>query len=384
MMAIAIGIPVVIAVIVALAYLSFGENARVQGFIDQAEKEITLAHEAGGLSESTRHHWEAALEYAIAAVALRPDNPAATALKAQAQAALDFLDGIVRLQPVRLWDFGSGASPRRLFVHGQMIFVLDPAGGWVSQLTLNPAGDGVVEQGEAPILVQSGQHIDGEEVGPLVDFAWAGPAGEGQANGLLIVEEGGAVINYDPAWVDESGTPRLTRSLLGTPPAGVCREVESFGGRLYVLDPVAEQIWRYEPRGYFYPDQPDHYLVVQPPRSLEDAVDIAIDGNVYVLYADGTILKFMRGELQPFDVQGLSNPIGRAIVLAIAPEGGSGLIYLADQGSRRVVVLDPDGAFHAQFRADEAFDALESLAVDEAAKRLYVISDGELFMASLP
>jgi hypothetical protein len=46
--------------------------------------------------------------------------------------------------------------------------------------------------------------------------------------------------------------------------------------------------------------------------------------------------------------------------------------------------LGPDGAFQAQFRADEAFDALEALAVDEAAGRLYVVSGGRLYVASLP
>jgi hypothetical protein len=57
---------------------------------------------------------------------------------------------------------------------------------------------------------------------------------------------------------------------------------------------------------------------------------------------------------------------------------------VADVGNKRVLVLGPDGAFRAQLRADEPFDALETLAVDEAAKRLYVVSDGWLYVASLP
>jgi len=387
-MAVAIGIPVMLAIVVALAYLSFGERARFQDSINQAQEDIALAQAAGGISEEARAHWEAVLEHASAAAALQPDVPVATELQIKAQAALDSLDGVVRLTPVQLWDFGPGTVPRQLVIHGQMVFVLDPVGGWVTQLTLNADGDNVIEQGDAPILVRTGQQVGEGEVGGLVDFTWVGLGGERQTSGLLILEENGALVNYDPAWMDEGGAPRLTRSLLGTPPTGTSRAVGSFGGRFYILDTVAGQIWRYEPRGYVYPEQPDRYFVVPPPRSLEDALDMAIDGSVYILYSDGTIIKFLGGEPQPFGVSELPGDISRVVALAVDPDGSSGEVYVADQDNGqdggRVVVLGPDGAFRAQFRAGGAFDALEALAVDEAARRLYVVSDGRLYVVSLP
>lgn len=176
----------------------------------------------------------------------------------------------------------------------------------------------------------------------------------------------------------------MVRSFLGTPPTGTPRAVGSFGGRFYILDTVAEQLYRYEPRGDTYPDLPDRYFVTPPPRSLATALDIAIDGNIYVLYADGTILKFLQRELQPFDVRDLLGDISQVVAMAVDPDGDSGAVYVADRGSRRIVVLGPDGAFQAQFRAEEAFDELEALAVDEAARRLYTVSGGRLYIASLP
>jgi hypothetical protein len=59
-------------------------------------------------------------------------------------------------------------------------------------------------------------------------------------------------------------------------------------------------------------------------------------------------------------------------------------VYVADQGHQRVVVLEADGTFRAQFRTDEAFNELEALAVDEAARRFYAFSGGRLFVAPLP
>jgi hypothetical protein len=405
MMAIAIGIPVVLAIVVALAYLSFGTDARVRGFISQAEAEVALAQAAADNDgerhlEEARLHWEMALDHARNATRLRPGDPVATALQAQARAAIDLFDGIVRVQPVRLWDFGPGAVvpgyERQLVIHGQMIFVLDPAGGWVAKLTLDPNGDRVVEQGDSPILVQTGQDVGGGEVGALVDCVWGSPGGERQTSSFLILEGDGGVVSYDPAWVDEDGSPRLARSFLGTSPNSP-KVVDSFGGRLYILDTDANQIWRYDPREDTYPDRPDRYFATSPPRSLADALDMAIDGHIYVLYEEGEILQFLRGEHQPdFYVRGLPGDGMQAVALAVDQDGSSGAVYVADARNKRIVVLGPDGAFQAQLRADEAvgadaavgagvaFDALESLVVDEPARRLYVVSGGRLYVASLP
>jgi len=434
MMAIAIGIPVVLAIVVALAYLSFGTNARVRGFISQAEAEVALAQAAEDNDgdrhlEEARLHWEMALDHARNATRLRPGDPVATALQAQARAAIDLFDGIVRLQPALLWDFGPGTGvpgyERQLVIHGQMIFVLDPGGGWVAKLTLSPTGvpvsptgvpvsptgvpvsptgvpvsptgvpvspngDRVVEQGDSPILVQTGQDVGGGEVGAMVDCVWGSPGDERQASSLLILEEDGGVVSYDPAWVDEDGSPRLARSFLGTSPSSP-KVVDSFGGRLYILDTDANQIWRYDPREDTYPDRPDRYFATSPPRSLADALDMVIDGHIYVLYEEGEILQFLRGEHQPdFDVRGLPGDGMQAVALAVDQDGSSGAVYVADAGNKRVIVLGPDGAFQAQLRPDaavgagEAFDALESLVVDESARRLYVVSGGRLYVASLP
>jgi len=385
MMAVAIGIPVVLAIIVLVAYLRFGAEARFQSFISRAEGEVALAQAAGEVSEEARLHWEAALAHANSAAALQPDAPSVVALQDQARDALDLFNGIVRLNPIQLWDFGGGTVPRQLVIHGQMIFVLDPGGGWVAQLTLNTAGDSVVEEeDDTPTLVRSRQQIGEERVGGLVDFVWVGPGGERQTSGLVILEEDGALTSYDPAWENEEGTPQLMRSLLGTPPAGTARAVGSYEGRFYILDTAADQIWRYEPRGAVYPDQPAHYFVVAPPRPLDDALDMAIDGNIYILHADGTILKLLGGNPEPFDVRGLPGDISQPIALAVDPDGNSGIIYVADRGNSRVVVLEPDGAFQAQLHAGGAFDRLETLAVDEATKRLYVVSGGRLYVALLP
>ncbi len=383
MMLTAIIIPVVLAIIVLVAYLSFGETARLQSLIHQAEQEIALANAAGSSTEGARPHWEAALYYAGEALKLRPDQPVATALKKQAQNALDLLDNIVRLSPVLLKDFGPGGGPHRIAVHGQSIFVMNPADGWVSRLTLTSNGDSVLEQDSIPVLVRTGQSVGEGKVGKLVDLVWVDLAGGRQSSGLVVLEAEGALVCYDPAWEDASGKLPLKRTFLGTPPASPLL-IDTYEGRLYILDTAANQIRRYEPAGDTYPDQPEHYFVNPPPRSLAEARDMAIDGFVYILYNDGEIRKFLRGEPQPFEVRGVPGGLNQPVALAVDPHGSSGVIYVADRGNRRVVALGPDGTFWTQFYAGEAFDALETLAVDESARLLYAVSNGRLYAARLP
>jgi hypothetical protein len=381
MMALAIGIPIVLAITVTLAYRSLGADARFRGLIKQAEDAASSA-QAASTPELSRSHWEAALEHAAAAVELRPDDQVATALQAQAQVALDSLDHVVRLHPVLLTDFGAGTVPRRLILHGHMVFVLDPGGGWVSRLTLNQAGDGVLEP-EAASIVKKGQPVGEGVVGDLVDLVWVDLAGGRQTSGLLILEQDGALVSHDPAWEGEGGTLQLQRSFLGMPPESP-KVVDTYDGRLYILDTVVNQVRRYEPRGDTYPERPDHYFVVPPPTPLADVVDMAIDGYIYLLYADGAIFKFLRGDPASFDVRGLPGDLSQAVALAVDPDSGSGVVYVADRGNGRVVALGPDGEFLSQFYAGEAFDMLEDLAVDEAMQRMVVISGGRLYVASLP
>jgi hypothetical protein len=390
MTTIAIGILVVVAATVTLAYGSFGRDARLQSFVQQAKGEITLAEAAWDNPEESQLHWEAALVYSDAAARLQPDDPEVARLQTQAQAALDRLGSIIRVTPIQLWEFGqpwkheAGTVPPELIVHGQMVFVLDPENGWLVKLTLTPSGDGVVEEDFASHVVRTGQQVEEQEIGKLIDFTWVEPGGERQTSGLIILEEGGVLIGCDLVWEDDSGTPKLAHSLLSTPPSEAVRAVGSYEGRFYILDAGADQILRYEPRGDVYPDQPDRYFVTSPPKPLETAVDMAIDGNIYILYSDGTILKFLSHERQPFDVHGVPDGFDQAIALTVDPGGNSGFIYVADRGNDRVVVLRPDGSFHAQYRAESNFDELEALAVDESGRRLFVISGGRLYSAPLP
>ncbi len=388
-MAIAVAIPIVILAVVLIAYREFAAESRLQGMILRAKEQIALAQAAEDGSEVARGHWEQALEQAEAAVRLQPGDPSIQTLRDQARESLDRFDGIERIALTKLGGFGSRNLGRHLILHDQTLFVLDSEEDWVAQAGIDDVeqeetgGEG--EENQPPVLMHTGQRVGGEDIGPLVDAAWVDGEGGRQSSVLLVLAEGGQLISYDPAWRSESGAPQLSLLELNSPPPGRPIAVGSYQGRFYVLD-AAEgtgQIWRYRPQGNAYPNQPEPYFADSPPEGLEQAFDMAIDGHIYILYQDGSVKKFLGGELQQFEIQGIPESLGEIAGFAVDPEG-DGTVYIADRGHDRIVVLGPGGRFQSQLRAEPPLTSLEALAVNQAEGYLYVLAAGQVYAAALP
>jgi hypothetical protein len=385
MMAVAGAIPILVIAVVTVAYLRLAVQSRFQSVIEQVEGEIALAQAAEADSEEARAHWEQALQQIEIAAALQPEDAFTQALRQQVREALDQLDRIERLTLSQLVDFGSSSARRRLVLQDQMIFVLDAKDGWGGRVPLDGADNEPVSEDDL-VLVHTGQEVDGDDVDQVVDAAWVGREGGRLSSALLVLEEDGGLVSYDPVWGSESGAPQLTRVELSSPPTGRPVAAGSYRGQFYVLDVSADdtiQIWRYAPQGDAYPGQPERYFGTPRSRGFEEVLDMAIDGHIYVLYADGTVEKFLGGEPRQFEIRDVPGGLGQVTGFAVDPDG-TGTVYIADPDNRRIVELSPDGHFKSQLRAGETLAALEALAVDEAERKLYVLEGGRLHVASLP
>ena len=71
-----------------------------------------------------------------------------------------------------------------------------------------------------------------------------------------------------------------------------------------------------------------------------------IDGDIWVLLNNGSIMRYNGGEQVPFS---LENSIGLAdepVDLYVTTQDAS-LVYMADAGKDRVLVYGKDGSYHA-------------------------------------
>jgi hypothetical protein len=249
----------------------------------------------------------------------------------------------------------------------------------VYKYLLNEVEDGLQDMDVDPVLLRKGDQRGNIVVSGLVDMVWMPTGGGRQTSNLLVLESGGALLEYDPIFgltvlpvgdKDKWRYPQL---------------IGSYFGNFYLLDSQSNQIFKYLPTadgGYSNP--PEAWLQIDV--DLAGVVDMAIDGYIYLLYADGRILKFMGGEPTSFEQTELDEPLRGPTAIFTSPDEDTKFLYVADAGNRRVVQLSKEGQFIRQFRAAEAgvFDESKSLHVDEIGSKFYILSGNILYMANIP
>ncbi len=145
---------------------------------------------------------------------------------------------------------------------------------------------------ENPVIIKQGDQVGDVVVGELLDITWVPAGGGRQTSNLVILDKKGMLYDYSPTF----GVKH--RPLADTAKWLFPQAVHGFYGNLYVLDTHLNQILKYLPTtaDNGYSSSPLDYLGSKAKVDLSGAVDIAIDGSIYVLYANGTITKFLNGE----------------------------------------------------------------------------------------
>jgi hypothetical protein len=382
MVALAIAIPIIVALFVGVVYLQWGKarEARFVELVEQAEAKHALALTASDKPTARRllHEAQGLL---TEAQTLKPEDPVVGGLQGEIQATLDKINNVVKLY----WIGGlqkyddPGSNPGRVIVSGIDVYVMDRGTDRVYKYLLNEVGDGLQEVDTDPILLRKGDQRGDIVVSDLVDMVWMSVGGGRQTSNLLVLESGGSLLEYDPVFglavlpvggKDQWRYPQL---------------IGSYFGNFYLLDSQSNQVFKYLPTadgGYSNPPEPWFQIDVD----LAGVVDMAIDGYIYLLYADGRILKFMGGELAPFEQTELDEPLRGPTAIFTSPDEETKFLYVADAGNRRIVQFSKEGQFIRQFRTAEAgvFDQLKSLHVDEIGSKFYILSENTLYMANIP
>ena len=311
--------------------------------------------------------------------ARRPNDAELAKLDERYQALLDKVEHVTPLYgAVPLWTFeGEGHSITRVVVSGDSLFTLDRGPGQVERFIRSQLGDSVTPS-ENPVVVKKGQEISGTVVSDLQDMTWAEAAGPNQRSKLLVLDTAKGLVGYDT----QLGTKRL--ALGGADKLVQPQLTAGYGGNLYIVDGEGDQIWRYRPDESGYGGQPEAYFLSGTTVDLAGVQAVAIDGNIWLLFADGRLLKFFGGEQRPFDLQGVPGPLVTPTALAVQQEGDQ--LYILDAGNGRIVEITKDGQFSRQFRArdDDFLRQATDMHLDEAARKFYIVTPNQLYVADVP
>lgn len=160
-----------------------------------------------------------------------------------------------------------------------------------------------------------------------------------------------------------------------------------FGGKnnLYTVSPADNQIYVSTPSSQGYNAKT---AWLKEAADLSQATDLAIDGSIYVLKADGSVLKFYTGLSTAKDAKDFSAaPISPAMNAAnkiIADGKKTGRLYILESASKRLAIIDKvSGALIGQYQLD-SLNSIKDVAIDETNKTAYFLADDAIYRITLP
>jgi hypothetical protein len=321
--------------------------------------------------------WNAVIIQAQTCSELRPDDPTIIALTREGQELIDRLSQVARRDTIPIETFPSG-SLSKVVLQGLDLYVLDDQNELVYRVTLTSDGRDSVPNSRLPIpAMRLGAAVGEYSIGDLIDIDWSNTA-----NSLVALDTSGVLVACSPQFLQQRcDAQRLLGSENWVNPVAITVWQE----RIYVLDPEANQVWRYEPAGGTYANAPTEYFEGENRPDIRAAVDFAIDtdGGVYLLFSQGAIAKYISGEAQPFSFAGFpeGQPLTSADAFFLDDNPLALRMYIISRANRTIFEISKAGTFFNSYRVfDESlFASLANVVVDGSQQFIYALSGNTVF-----
>lgn len=303
---------------------------------------------------------------------------------AEAKAAVNHIQPLMIGFDLPLIAFDAASrEPKRVFVNGLSVFVLDTQIGVLDRYQLDEnTGDHLAGDGTPVTLVRSGVDVGGRRVGELANAVWAPASGNRTATGPLVIDSSNQLFGYS------EGLGAVNVTLAPNPELGLVSDMENYNGNLYLLDTSKSQYWRYRASGETFENPPEAYFPPEARVNLSTVIDSAIDGSVWMLNPNGTVFKFFSGTQDAFALDVVDPPLTQAVAMWVNDaDPPDGRIFIGDAASNRVLVFDKQGKLLSQLMPvghPGALNTLRSLYVDETNDYLYLLTDSALYQTPLP
>ncbi len=277
---------------------------------------------------------------------------------------------------IPLERFASG-DPQEVVVADQDVYILDTGRQVIEHLRLD-AQRAVVEE-RTGVILREGDNVGGVTVGRLVDVTWQ-PRITGFADkpSLLILDRNNHVFRYNRV----DGASLLTFAGQNEWQAPV--QIAVYGdGWVYAADQGSQQIYKYSPSGNGYEAPPTLWFAPGSTVNLTGLRTMRIDGDVWLLYENGQILRYFGGEQVAFALESNVGQVEDPREMIVT----STRLYLADAAGARVLVYSREnGSYLHQFQAVDTglLRGLRSIYVDEGTGKIFLLTQTGLYQQTLP
>lgn len=212
-----------------------------------------------------------------------------------------------------------------------------------------------------------------------------------ESKNIYVLDKSGDLYRYDivhKKWYLEDVKAREYSA-----PAPLFLNMDTYNGRVYLLDPARNQIWRHPGKGMPIGFLPGilPWKLTKGDVDVGGGVDLAVYRYIYVLNRDGSILKLSPRLESTYSINSLPSPHlnnwsklpTRPVAIWVDP--ALSRLFVADVGHRRIVSLDlSNGNVLYQIVAPDNLDfsAIRSILTDH--KRLFVLAGSYLYVINIP
>ncbi|HBK34744.1 MAG: hypothetical protein UU08_C0019G0022 [Candidatus Uhrbacteria bacterium GW2011_GWE2_40_58] len=190
-------------------------------------------------------------------------------------------------------------------------------------------------------------------------------------NSLFFVDERPGISEFTPS------TQSLTQHPLITTESQSWRSLLTYADRLYALIYENEdaQIYRYSTSA-IATDSASSWIKSKE-TNLSEAVDFAIDGTLFVLLKNGTIIRFVSGSEVSWN-QGIVEPAVEQAV-ALWTDIDSNYLYVLEPVQERLIIFEKEtGNYLVQYKSGLFADA-NSFVVDESTRSIFLLIDSKIY-----
>ena len=277
MIFIAVVIPAVVVTVASVIYLRFGQSIQYDELYRQA---LAARAQADGATDPVRQRdgWRSVLLLLDSADEYR-ETEESKLLRSDAQAKLDNLMGVLRLEFNPAFTGGAGSSTQisRMAASESDLYMLDAERGNI----LHAVFTGRSLELDSTFGCQPGTYA-GYQVSTMVDLL-ALPKVNTVGATVLGIDPNGNLLYCSPGQVPQAiPLPALPNTNWG--------RITAFAldnGSLYVLDAISRAVWVFIGKDGTFVDTPYFYFSNQIPN-IDNAIDLAVSGDdLYLLHADG-------------------------------------------------------------------------------------------------
>lgn len=244
---------------------------------------------------------------------------------------MEKLSRVIKLAPKELANFAhlnQQANPQEIYAIDNKVSALDPNNSSVYQLNL--------ENNTINLLSDKMHNIKHSVLA--------------NNNILLVSSQKRIVIN------EEGEISSIDISLIDSDNS--ITSVYYYNSRLYILSSPQNQIYRFS-NNYNTKDS-----WIKEEINMQDAIDMAIDGYVYILKNNGKLIKLLSGYSKEFEL-GKINPVFQNPAKIKVSKEGEGFIYILEPVNQRLVVFDKDGNFLLQYKIEQFTNLKDFIVIKE-------------------